>query len=318
MKAVVYHEYGLPDVLSLEQVTKPVIQGHEVLVSIHASCINSWDWELLRGVPFVNRLMAGIFRPKRIKILGCDIAGTISAVGRKVKRLHVGDEVFGDMSGCGWGGFAEYVAVREDALHLKPSCLTFEQAAALPQAALLALQGLERGEIQPGKQVLVNGAGGGSGTFALQLAKDIGAEVTGVDSAEKLEIMRLSGADRVIDYTQEDFTNNEQKYDLILDNAACHRLSDYKRVLNPGGIHVMVGGSSFSILQAMLASVSGSKKFRLLLHKANIGIERMIALIEAGRVVPVIDRCYSLEEVAEAMRYFGDGHAKGKIVIKVR
>ena len=315
MKAIVFHNYGQPDVLALEEIEKPSPEDDEVLVNVYSSCINSWDWELLQGIPFVNRLMAGILKPKKIKIPGCDIAGRIESVGKNVKRFQPGDEVFGDLSSCGWGGFAEYVAAPEKALVLKPACLTFEQAAAVPQAALLAFQGLQKGEIRPGKKVLINGAGGGSGTFAIQIAKDIGAEVTAVDNTEKLDIMRSTGADHVIDYTQEDFTKNGQHYDLIFDNAANRSLSDYKRALSPGGVHVMVGGKSFNILQAMLVSMVGSRKFVLLLHKANKGLDTMKALFEAGKVVPVIDRSYPLSEAADAMRYFAAGHAKGKVVI---
>lgn len=315
MKAIIFHNYGQPDVLALEEVEKPGPEDDEVLVNVYASCINSWDWELLQGVPFVNRLMAGIFKPTKIKIPGCDIAGRVENVGKNVKQFQVGDEVFGDLSSCGWGGFAEYVAVPEKVLALKPACLTFEQAAAVPQAALLALQGLQKGKIQVGKKVLINGAGGGSGTFAIQIAKDIGAEVTAVDSTEKLDIMRSTGADHVIDYTKEDFTNNGQHYDLIFDNAANRSLSDYKRVLNPGGIHVMVGGKSFNIFKSMLASITGSRKFVLLLHKSNQGLDTMKALFKAGKVMPVIDRSYLLSEAADAMRYFAAGHAKGKVVI---
>jgi len=317
MKAIVFHNYGTPDVLALEDVEKPGTGDNEVLVNIHAACINSWDWELLQGVPFVNRLMAGLFRPSKITILGCDIAGRIEAVGKNVTRFQPGDEVFGDMSSCGWGGFAEYVSVSEKAMSLKPACLNFEQAAALPQASLLALQGLQRGEIQPGHRVLINGAGGGSGTFAIQIAKNIGAEVTAVDSTEKLEVMRSVGADHVIDYTQEDYTNNGQQYDLIFDNVVNRPLSAYKKSLSANGIFVMVGGKSFSVLQAMLAAIIGNKKFRLLLHKANMGLDTVKRLVESGGVMPVIDRCYPLSEVPEAMRYFAAGHAKGKIVITV-
>ena len=252
-----------------------------------------------------------------MQILGCDIAGHIEAIGSEVKHLKPGDEVFGDLSHNHWGGFAEYVAAPEKVLALKPACLTFEQAAAVPQAALLALQGLQKGKIQVGKKVLINGAGGGSGTFAIQIAKDIGAEVTAVDSTEKLDIMRSTGADHVIDYTKEDFTKNGQHYDLIFDNAANRSLSDYKRALNPGGIHVMVGGRSFNILQAILVSLTGSRKFVLLLHKANKGLDTMKALFETGKVAPVIDRSYPLSEAADAMRYFAAGHAKGKVVISM-
>jgi NADPH:quinone reductase-like Zn-dependent oxidoreductase len=317
MKAIVFHQYGQPDVLTLEEIEKPSPGDDEVLVKVYASCINSWDWELLQGIPFVNRLMAGILKPKKIKILGCDIAGRIESVGKNVKQFQVGDEVFGDLSSCGWGGFAEYVSAPEKALELKPVCLTFEQAAAVPQAALLALQGLQRGGIQAGKKVLINGAGGGSGTFAIQIAKEFGAEVTAVDSTEKLDIMRATGADHVIDYTQADFTKNGQHYDLIFDNAANRSLSDYKRVLNPGGIHVMVGGKSFNILQTLLVSMFGSRKYVLLLHKANKGLDTMKQFIEVGKVEPVIDRSYPLSEAADAMRYFAAGHAKGKVVISI-
>ena len=317
MKAIVFHQYGQPDVLALEEIEKPSPEDGEVLVKVYATCINSWDWELLQGIPFVNRLMAGILKPTKIKIPGCDIAGRIESVGKNVTRFQVGDEVFGDLSSCGWSGFAEYVSAPEKALELKPACLTFEQAAAVPQAALLALQGLQRGGIQAGKKVLINGAGGGSGAFAIQIAKEFGAEVTAVDSTEKLDIMRSTGADHVIDYTQEDFTKNGQRYDLIFDNAANRSLSDYKRVLNPGGIHVMVGGKSFNILQTLLASMLGSRKYVLLLHKANKGLDTMKQFIEVGKVVPVIDRSYPLSEAADAMRYFAAGHAKGKVVITI-
>ncbi len=317
MKAVVFHNYGPADVLALEEIEKPIPEDDEAVVKVYASCINSWDWELLQGVPFVNRLMAGILKPTKIKIPGCDIAGRIESVGKNVKRFRIGDEVFGDLSSCGWGGFAEYVAAPEKALGLKPTCLTFEQAAAVPQAALLALQGLQRGGIQAAKKVLINGAGGGSGTFAIQLAKEFGAEVTAVDNTEKQDVMRATGADHVIDYTQEDFTRNGQRYDLIFDNAANRSLSDYRRALSPGGTHVMVGGKSFNIFQTMLVSMVGSRKYVLLLHKANKGLDTMKQLIEAGKVDPVIDRSYPLSEATDAMRYFAAGHAKGKVVITI-
>lgn len=323
MKAIVFHRYGQPDVLALEEIAKPSPEDDEVLVKVFASCINSWDYELIQGIPFINRLMSGLLKPTKIKTPGCDIAGRIESVGGEVKRFQVGDEVYGDLSSCGWGGFAEYVAVPEKALALKPACLTFEQAAAVPQAALLALQGLQRGGgfqkdgDRAGKKVLINGAGGGSGTFAIQIAKAFGAEVTAVDSTEKLAIMRSTGADHVIDYTQEDFTKNEHHYDLIFDNAANRSLSDYKRVLNPGGFHVMVGGKSFNIFKSMLVSMLGSRKYLLLLHKANKGLNTMKQLFESGKVVPVIDRSYRLNEAVDAMRYFAAGHAKGKVVVTI-
>ncbi len=321
MKAIVCTKYGSPDVLQLTEVEKPAPRDNEVLIRVHAASVNDWDWGLLRGTPFVNRLMFGILKP-RTGILGCDIAGRVEAVGRNAKQLQPGDEVFGDISGCGWGGFAEYACARENAFALKPAGMTFEEAAAVPQAALLALQGLrDKGHIQPGQKVLINGAGGGAGTFAVQMAKSFGAEVTGVDSTEKLEIMRSIGADQVIDYTQEDFTRNGQRYDLILDFAAYHSIFDYKRALDPKGIYVIVGGSTGVFQSVMflgpLVSMTGSKKMGVLMHKANKGLDSMKELLEAGKVVPVIDRRYPLSEVPEALRYFGEGHAKGKVVITV-
>ncbi|MGD0550094.1 MAG: NAD(P)-dependent alcohol dehydrogenase [Candidatus Bathyarchaeia archaeon] len=321
MKAIVCTKYGSPDVLQLKEVAKPIPEDNEVLVEVHAASVNDWDWGLLRGKPFLNRLLFGLLKPK-IKILGCDIAGRVEAVGRNVKQFQPGDEVFGDISGCGWGGFAEYVCARENALALKPASMTFEEAAAVPQAAVLALQGLrDKGQIQPGQKALINGAGGGVGTFAVQIAKSFGAEVTGVDSTRKLDMVRSIGADQVIDYTQEDFTQSGQRYDLILDVAAYHSIFDYKRALSPRGIYVMVGGSTARIFQAMflgpLISMTGSKKMGILMHKPNKDLAFMKELFEAGKVVPVIDGRYPLSEVPEALRYFGEGHAKGKIVITV-
>jgi len=321
MKAIVYTKYGSPDVLQLKEVEKPTPKDNEVLIKVHAASINSWDWELLRGKPFVNRLLFGLLKPK-IKILGADIAGRVEAVGRNVKQFQPGDEVFGDLCECGWGGFAEYVCARENALALKPASMTFEEVAAVPQAAVMALQGLrDKGQIQPGQKVLINGAGGGVGTFAVQIAKSFEAEVTGVDSTRKLDMLRSIGADQVIDYTQEDFTKSGQRYDLILDVAAYHSIFDYKRALSPKGIYVMVGGSSARIFQVMflgpLISMTGSKKLGILAHKPNKGLDFMKELFEAGKVVPVIDRRYPLSEVPEALRHFGEGHAKGKLVINL-
>jgi len=318
MKAMVYTKYGTPDVLQLKEVEKPGPEDNEVLIKVHAASVNSWDWDLLRGTPFVNRLMFGLLKPK--VILGCDIAGRVEVVGRNVKQFQPGDEVFGDLSGCGWGGFAEYVCARENALALKPACLTFEQAAAVPQAALLALQGLRyKGQIQPGQKILINGAGGGVGTFAVQMAKSLGAEVTGVDSTQKLEVVRSLGADHVIDYTQEDFTKNGKPYDMILDVAGFRSIYDYRRALGPGGVYVMIGGSSALVFQLMFLgpwiSMVGSKKMGILLHKPNKGLDFITGLFEAGKVEPVIDRRYPLSEAADALRYFGAGLARGKVVI---
>lgn len=320
MKAIVFTRYGPPDVLQLEEVAEPTPEDDEVLIRVYAASVNSWDWDLLRGTPFVNRLMAGLLKPKRIRILGCDIAGRVEAIGKNVIQFQPGDEVFGDLSRCGWGGFAEDVCASENALALKPACLTFEEAAAVPQAGLLALQGLrDKGHIRSEQKVLINGAGGGVGTFAIQIAKMSGADVTGVDHTGKLEMMRSLGADHVIDYTHEDFTKNGQQYDLILDVTAYHSIFDCKRALSPGGIYVLVGGSSAQANQVIFLgpwiSMIGGKKMGLLLHKPNKGMAFMKELLEAGKVVPVIDRCYPLEEVAEALRYLGEGHVKGKVVI---
>jgi len=320
MKAIVYTKYGPPDVLELKEVERPASKDNEVLVKVHAASVNDWDWGLLRGKPFMNRI-GGLLRPK-YKILGADIAGRVEAVDKNVKQFQPGDEVFGDISGCGFGGFAEYVCARENALVLKPASMTFEEAAAVPQAAILALQGLRgKRQIQSGQKVLINGAGGGAGTFAVQIAKSFGAEVTGVDSTRKLDIMRSIGADHVIDYTKEDFTKSGQRYDLILDMAAYHSIFDYKRALSPKGIYVMVGGSMFRFSQVMflgpLISMTTSKKMGILAHKPNKDLAFMKELLEAGKVVPVIDRRYPLSEVAEALRYFGEGHARGKVVITV-
>ena len=322
MKAIVLKKYGSPDFFELKEVEKPEPGDNEVRVKVFAVAINSWDWEILIARPFVNRLMTGLLKPTRIKVLGCDIAGRVEAVGKKVKQFQPGDEVFGDLSGCGWGGFAEYVCARENALASKPVSMSFEQAAAIPQAGLLALQALRyKVQVQPGQKVLFNGAGGGVGTLGMQMAKSFGAEVTGVDSTEKLDVMLSSGADHVIDYTQEDFTKNAQTYDRIIDVAATRSVFDYKRVLSPDGVFVMVGGSSSLVYKLLFLgpwiSMTENKKMGLLFHKANKGLSFMKELFEAGKVVPVIDSCYPLNKLAEAFRYYGKGKVKGKIIITV-
>jgi NADPH:quinone reductase-like Zn-dependent oxidoreductase len=323
MKAIVYHNYGSPDVLKLEEVQKPIPSDDEVLIKVHAAAANYADWALLRGKPFLVRLMVGrLLKPKNT-ILGADVAGRVEAVGRNVKQLQPGDEVFGDLSDCGWGGFAEYVCARDNVLVLKPTSTTFEEAAAVPMAALTALQGIrDKGKIQPGQKVLINGASGGVGTFAVQIAKSFGAEVTAVCSARNLDIARSIGADQVIDYTEDDFTKKGQSYDLIIAANGYHSISDYKRVLNPKGNYVCTGGSMAQIFQAMLLgpwiSITGSKKMGSVAAKTNQkDLDFMKELLEAGKVVPVIDRRYSLSEVPEALRYLGEGHAKGKVVITV-
>ena len=321
MDAIVYTKYGPPAVLQLREVDKPTPKDNEVLIKVHAASLNDWDWGLLRGKPFVNRLPFGLRTPQD-KILGSDIAGIVEAIGENIKLFHVGGEVFGDLTSRGWGGFAEYVCAPEDRLILKPANMTFEQAAAIPQAAVLALQSLrDKLSVQPGQSILINGAGGGTGSFAIQMAKSFGAEVTCVDSTEKLEVMRSVGADHVIDYTQEDFTKNGQQYDLIVDLMGYHRLFDYKRSLSQKGTYVMVGGSSGLIFKVLiigsLLSLFGKKKYSLLLHKVNKHMDKIIELFEAGKVIPVIDKIFPLSKTREAFIYFGEKHTKGKVVISL-
>jgi len=319
MKAIVCTKYGPPDVLQFKEVEKPIPKDNEVLVKVHVASVNASDVEIMRG-----RYQPPFSRKPRYEILGSDIAGRIEAVGSNIEQFQRGDDIFGDSFGCGLGAFAEYVCVPEKILTLKPASITFEDAATLPQAAIIALQGLrKKRQIQPGQKVLINGAGGGMGTFAVQIAKLFGAEVTGVDNAEKLDMMRSIGADHVIDYTQEDFTKSGQRYDLILDVAAHHSIFDYKRALNSKGILAVVGGSKGPLFQAVflgpLISIFGSKKMGILAWKPNKkeDLAFLIELLEAGKIVPIIDRHYPLSEVAEALRYLEEGHAKGKLVINV-
>lgn len=320
MKAIVYTKYGPPDVLQLREMEKPTPADDEVLVRVHAVSVNAMDWHLMRGKPFLARLALGFPRPKS-PILGADIAGRVEAVGKNTTQFQPGDEVFG---GIGRGGFAEYASVRERSLVLKPANVSFEAAAAVPVAAVTALQALrDTGQVQPGQKVLINGASGGVGTFAVQLAKLLGAEVTGVCSTRNLAMARAIGADHVIDYTREDFTRNGRQYDLIVDIAASRSVSDYKRALGAQGICVIAGFSTMfhmfrSILLGSLASRTGSKKFVRFLAKVYWkDLVLLKELLEAGKIVPVMDRCYPLSEVAEAMRYFGEEHARGKVIITV-
>ena len=322
MKAVVYTQYGSPDVLQFKEVQKPAPRDDDVLIKVHAASVNSWDWDMLTGRPLAYRFFSGMRKPKKTKILGCDIAGRIEAVGSKITQFDPGDDVYGDLCEGSWGGFAEYVCARENELTLKPAGMTFEEAAATPQAGLLALQGLcEKREIQPGQRILINGAGGGVGTFAIQMAKAFGAEVTGVDSTGKLDMMRSLGAHHVIDYTQEDFTRNGKFYDLILDVKTDRSIFDYRRVLKANGIYVTVGGRSARILQLVflgsLISMIGSKKLTLIMHKPNKNLNMLNELFESGKIKPVVDRCFPLSETAGAFRYFGEGHFKGKVVVTV-
>jgi NADPH:quinone reductase-like Zn-dependent oxidoreductase len=317
VKAVSYTRYGPPDVLRLTDVETPVPAASEVLVKIHAVSLNGSDWETLQGKPLYSRI-GGPFRPRH-HVLGSDIAGQVAATGPEATQFRPGEKVFADILSH-MGGFAEYACVPQDALARMPAGLTYEEAAALPQAGAIALQGIE--PVQPGQAVLINGAGGGSGMYAVQLAKVHGAEVTGVDNAGKLEFMRSLGADHVIDFRAEDFTRNGRAYDLILDLAAYRSPLACRGSLKPGGRYQYVGGSVTALLQALLATpLTGraeSRKLRVL--AVRLGAQRLGPLVElcqAGKVTTVIDRRYALSEVPEALRYLGEGNAKGKVVIVV-
>jgi NADPH:quinone reductase-like Zn-dependent oxidoreductase len=321
MKAIVYEKYGPPeDVLEIKEVEKPTPKDNEVLVKVYAASVNYSDWAFVRGKPFLSRMFTGLLKPKN-KILGTDIAGQIEAIGRNVKKFQPGDEVYGEIFECGMGGFAEYVSVTENPLALKPVNMTYEETAAVPQAAVVALQGLrDKGQIQHGQKVLINGASGGNGTLAVQTAKSYGAEVTGVCSTRNLDLVRSIGADHVIDYTQEDFTKSEQRYDLIFDIVANRSISEYMRALSPKGNYVAVAFNPVAIFLGSLISMTGSKKVGSLTTKEKQkpwDLVFMKELLEAGKVVPVIDRRYPLSEVSEAVRYYGEGHPSGKVVITV-
>jgi NADPH:quinone reductase-like Zn-dependent oxidoreductase len=319
MKAIVMKRYGTPDVLELRDVTKPTPEADEVLVRVHAASVNDWDWGLLQGTPFMNRMVSGLFRPK-VRIIGGDIAGRVEAVGVDVRAFQPGDEVYGDLCMSGFGGFAEYACAPETTLAHKPATMTFEQAAAIPHAGMLAVQGLiDVGGIQSGQRVLLNGAGGGVGTFALQMAKLYDVEVTVVDKHGKLELLRSIGADHVIDYLKEDFTKSGRCYDLILDVKTNRSPFSYTRVLNPNGTYVTVGGSTSRLLQVVVLGPVISrlykKSVRVVILKANKDLAYVSELFEARKLVPVIDGPYKLADVPEALRHFGTGDHKGKIIV---
>jgi NADPH:quinone reductase-like Zn-dependent oxidoreductase len=323
MKAIVYRCYGSPEVLKLEDIAQPSPADKRMLVKVHAASVNPLDWHYMRGEPYVMRAGVGIGVPDSIH-MGADFAGTVVSVGKGVTRFKPGDEVFGDRSGA----FAEYVSVAEaGSVAMKPTNVTFEQAAAVPIAAVTALQALrDKGKIQPGQTVLINGASGGVGTFAVQIAKSYGAKVTGVCSTRNLAMVRALGADRVIDYTQEDFTKESQRYDLILDIVGTHALSDYRRVLNPHGSLIIAGsldkghwlGPLTGTIDAWIyAHFVSQKPVFLFAHMNPEDLDVLRELMQAGKITPVIDRQYSLSEVPEAIRYLEQGHARGKVVIKV-
>lgn len=322
MKAIICTKYGSPDDLQYKDVAKPVPRENEVLIRIHAASLNASDFEILRGA-WSMRLI-GPVKP-RYRIPGSDVAGRVEETGSRVKKLKVGDDVFGDLFMAGFGAFAEYVCVPENVLDPKPASMTFEEASTYPQAALIALQGLRgKRDIKPGQEVLINGAGGGMGTFAVQIAKYYGAEVTAVDNGEKLAMLRKLGADHVIDYTREDYTKSNKRYDLIIDIAAHHSVFDHKRALKPDGLFVVIGGSRSSIFQTVflgpLVTMGGEQKMGLnpIRTDRKKDMEFLIELFEAGKVKPVIDKRYPLSMVPEAYRYLEEGHAKGKLVIIMR
>lgn len=323
MKAMVCPKYGSPDVLQLQEVEKPTPKDDELLVEIHAASANALDWHTMRGEPFMSRLMGtGLLAPKN-KILGADIAGRVESVGRNVTRFQPGDAVFGDTYWCGFGGFAQYVSVPEYALAPKPANLTFEEAASAPQGMITALHSLrDQGQLRPGQKVLINGAAGAVGTFSVQVAKWLRSEVTAVCSTRNVDMVRALGADHVIDYSQEDFTQNGERYDLIVDNAASRSLSEYQRALAPGGSYVMVGYTFSLLLQVLLLGSWRAKRNDVSIGLLNPtenrkDLDEVRAILESGAVVPVIDKQYPLSRLPDAIRYLEEGHARGKVVITV-
>ncbi|MEL4895202.1 NAD(P)-dependent alcohol dehydrogenase [Crocosphaera sp. Alani8] len=323
MKAIVLRKYGSSDVLKLQEVEKPQPNEGEVLVKVEATAINDWDWNLMRGTPFYIRLLCGLFQPN-ISIPGAEIAGRVETVGDNVTQFKAGDAVYGDISECGFGGFAEYVCVPETVLALKPESITYGEATALPHAAMLAVQGLvDEGQIQPEQKVLINGAGGGVGTLGVQIAKSIGVtDITGVDSSNKFQMMRSLGFGQMIDYTEQDFTQSKEQYDLILDTKTNRSIFNYLRVLKPQGTYVTVGGTTPSLLQALflgpIIRLLTQKNVRLVNLKPNKDLNYINKLVIAGHIKPVLDGPYTLSEVPEMIQYFGMGKHKGKVVIAIK
>jgi NADPH:quinone reductase-like Zn-dependent oxidoreductase len=322
MEAIVYSEFGSTENFKLQEVEKPGPKDNEVLIKIHAASINSWDWDMVCGRPLLYRLLFGLFKPK-YNIIGCDVAGTVEATGKNVSHLKVGDEVFGDVSPCGFGAFAEYVCASENLIALKPINASFEEAAAIPQGAVLALQSLNhKADLKPGNHILINGAGGCMGPFVLQLAKLKGVTVTCVDAALKLNMLSTLGADHVIDYMQEDFTKNGKLYDLIIEPVANRSIFEYKNSLAPNGNYVIVGGKVRRIFQTLfvgsLISMFTNRKMRILAHRPNTNdLYVLKELFEAGKLKSIIDKTFPLHEIPKALQYYGSGNAIGKVVITV-
>jgi NADPH:quinone reductase-like Zn-dependent oxidoreductase len=321
MRAITCYTYGPPDTLKIEEVPKPVQKENEVLVKVQAASVNFANPALVRGKPFLIRMMTGGLQKPRYTIPGSDMAGTVESVGPNVTEFQPGDEVYGDLSSSGFGTYAEYVAAPVNMLAGKPVNLTFEEAAAVPQSGLVALQGLRKGKIQSGQKVMIYGASGGNGTFAVQIAKHFGAEVTGVCSTRNLEMVRSIGADKVIDYTREDFTESAERYDLILATAGYRFILDYKKALKPGGIYVMAGGKMSQVYQALVGPLfavgSGKTLTNLSQYQDRDDLMVMKGLIEGGAVRPVIDRVYPLDKTADAFRYYETGRSRGKIIISI-
>ncbi|MEM6449544.1 MAG: NAD(P)-dependent alcohol dehydrogenase [Cyanobacteria bacterium P01_D01_bin.105] len=318
MKVIVQDEYGSPSVLRLAEVEKPAIAPNEVLVKVHAAGVHAGDWHLMRGTPVLIRLVfGGLFKPK-FKTIGTDMAGQVEAVGEAVSQFQPGDQVFADLSESGFGAFAEYVAVSETALALKPANLTFTQAATVPVSALAALQALrDYGDLCAGQTVLINGASGGVGSFAVQIAKAFGAEVTGVCSTQKIAMVRSLGADHIVDYTQTDCTQMQQRYDVIVDAAAYRSVKDFLPILTQQGVYVMVGGATPRLFQAMWLAVM-NKQIKTLVSSPNqADLTVLKTLIEENKISPVVDRCYSLSEVPDAIRYVEQRQVQGKVAISI-
>ena len=319
MKALVFKKYGSPEVLQLREITKPTPEENEVLVRIHATAVNDYDWSMIRGKPYLYRLLFGLLKPKH-QIPGMELSGTIEALGTNAKSFKIGDHVYGDISTYGFGGFAEYVCINEKALVIKPDKMRFEEATAIPHAATLALQGLvDAGDIKKGQKILINGAGGGMGTFGLQIAKLYDAEVTGVDTGDKLKMMEEIGFDHIIDYKKEDFTKNGQKYDLILDAKTTRSTFDYLRALSSKGKYVTVGGYLNRLFPIFLLkpwiSFFSKKRMHIVALKPNKDLNYISELFEAGKIRPVIDGPFNLSQLPEAIQYFGEGRHQGKVVI---